>query len=94
MSQYIDHMNPGDFLQVRGPKGQFEYKPNMVKEMGMIAGGTGITPMLQVRNILTLLIFLVTVFVGCQGHTQEPKREDTDSSNLCQRERGRHSPPR
>nr|2EIX_A Chain A, NADH-cytochrome b5 reductase [Physarum polycephalum]2EIX_B Chain B, NADH-cytochrome b5 reductase [Physarum polycephalum] len=52
MSQYIDHLNPGDFLQVRGPKGQFDYKPNMVKEMGMIAGGTGITPMLQVARAI------------------------------------------
>jgi cytochrome-b5 reductase len=30
-----------------GPKGRFEYKKNMFKEIGMIAGGTGITPMLQ-----------------------------------------------
>jgi len=52
MSQYIDHMKPGDFLQVRGPKGTFEYKPNAVKEMGMIAGGTGITPMLQVARAI------------------------------------------
>lgn len=48
MSQYIDNLKPGDFIQVKGPKGQFEYKPNMVQEFGMIAGGTGITPMLQV----------------------------------------------
>jgi cytochrome-b5 reductase len=52
MSQYIDHMKPGDFLQVRGPKGQFDYKPNMVSEFGMIAGGTGITPMLQVARAI------------------------------------------
>lgn len=48
MSQYIDGLKPGEFIQVKGPKGQFEYKPNMVKEFGMIAGGAGITPMLQV----------------------------------------------
>lgn len=53
MSQYIDKLKVGDYLDVRGPKGLFEYKPNMVKEFGMIAGGTGVTPMLQViRAIL------------------------------------------
>jgi len=53
MSQYIDKLKVGDFLEVRGPKGLFVYKPNMVREIGMLAGGTGITPMLQViRAIL------------------------------------------
>jgi len=53
MSQYIDKLKVGDDLEVRGPKGLFVYKPNMVKEIGMIAGGTGVTPMLQViRAIL------------------------------------------
>jgi cytochrome-b5 reductase len=37
----------GDRVKVKGPKGQFKYQPNMVRAMGMIAGGTGITPMLQ-----------------------------------------------
>jgi len=35
-------------MKVKGPKGAMVYKPNMVKQFGMIAGGTGITPMLQV----------------------------------------------
>lgn len=35
-------------MAVRGPKGAMVYTPNMVREFGMIAGGTGITPMLQV----------------------------------------------
>jgi len=53
MSQYIDKLKVGDYLDVRGPKGLFVYKPNMVREIGMLAGGTGITPMLQViRAIL------------------------------------------
>jgi cytochrome-b5 reductase len=65
MSQYIDHMQPGDFLQVKGPKGQFDYKPNMVKEMGMIAGGTGITPMLQVLTILSFYFSLSLNYCVC-----------------------------
>lgn len=48
MSQYIDKLKIGDHLDVRGPKGLFVYKPNMLKSIGMVAGGTGITPMLQV----------------------------------------------
>lgn len=35
-------------MKVRGPKGAMVYTPNMVREFGMIAGGTGITPMLQI----------------------------------------------
>jgi len=33
---------------VKGPKGAMVYTPNMVRHFGMIAGGTGITPMLQI----------------------------------------------
>lgn len=69
MSQYLNNMNIGDCIDVRGPsgrlkylgKGQFSLKllrkdpPRIVKvkKVGMIAGGTGITPMLQLaRHIL------------------------------------------
>jgi len=39
---------PGTTIKVKGPKGQMVYMPNMVKMIGMLAGGTGITPMLQI----------------------------------------------
>ena len=43
----------GQTIKVKGPKGAMVYTPNMVRHFGMIAGGTGITPMLQiVRAIL------------------------------------------
>jgi len=48
MSKYIDNLKVGDLLDVRGPKGLFVYRANMLRAIGMIAGGTGITPMLQV----------------------------------------------
>lgn len=35
-------------MKVKGPKGAMVYTPNMVRHFGMIAGGTGITPMLQI----------------------------------------------
>ncbi|KAJ3295475.1 NADH-cytochrome b5 reductase [Borealophlyctis nickersoniae] len=38
----------GQNIRVKGPKGQFRYTPNCVRAFGMIAGGTGITPMLQI----------------------------------------------
>ncbi|KAG1151929.1 hypothetical protein G6F37_005000 [Rhizopus arrhizus] len=48
LSQYISKLKVGDKIGVRGPKGAFTYSPNMTKEIGMVAGGTGITPMLQI----------------------------------------------
>jgi cytochrome-b5 reductase len=35
-------------MKVKGPKGAMVYQPNMCRRIGMIAGGTGITPMLQI----------------------------------------------
>uniref|UniRef100_A0A8D2AXF8 NADH-cytochrome b5 reductase 3 n=1 Tax=Sciurus vulgaris TaxID=55149 RepID=A0A8D2AXF8_SCIVU len=64
MSQYLENMQIGDTIEFRGPngllvyqgKGKFAIRPDKksspviktVKSVGMIAGGTGITPMLQV----------------------------------------------
>ncbi|CAI0543019.1 unnamed protein product [Linum tenue] len=48
MSQYLASLKPGDVIEVKGPIGKIRYSPNMKKHIGMIAGGTGITPMLQV----------------------------------------------
>jgi cytochrome-b5 reductase len=48
MSQHLDHMKVGEVIDVKGPKGLFTYTPNMKRAFGMLAGGTGLTPMLQV----------------------------------------------
>ena len=48
ISKYLTTLKIGDPLKVRGPKGAMVYTPNMNRHIGMIAGGTGITPMLQV----------------------------------------------
>lgn len=64
MSQHLESMAIGDTIQVRGPsgliryegRGKFAIKPDkksppqsyQASEIGMIAGGTGITPMLQI----------------------------------------------
>lgn len=69
MSQYLNDMKIGDKIQVRGPSGLLEYhgkgtfaikpdkklppKKRTVKRVSMVAGGTGIAPMLQViRDVL------------------------------------------
>ena len=48
ISKYLAGIHVGQTIRVKGPKGAFVYTPNMVRHFGMIAGGTGITPMLQV----------------------------------------------
>uniref|UniRef100_A0A8D0AVL0 NADH-cytochrome b5 reductase n=2 Tax=Sander lucioperca TaxID=283035 RepID=A0A8D0AVL0_SANLU len=69
MSQYLDNMAIGDSIDFRGPNGllvyqgngQFSIRPDKksepkvrkFKQVGMIAGGTGITPMLQLIHSIT-----------------------------------------
>jgi len=69
MSQYLENMELGSTINFRGPSGNLVYggggqfiikkdkkapeERKMAKKVGMIAGGTGITPMLQlVRAVL------------------------------------------
>eukprot|EP00249_Psilotum_nudum_P010790 c22771_g1_i1 orf=423-1277(+) len=53
MSHHFRNLQVGDYLAVSGPKGRFRYTPGQVTAFGMLAGGTGITPMYQVtRSIL------------------------------------------
>ncbi len=47
-SRYLDAMKVGEKARFKGPKGRFLYSRNMARELGMIAGGTGITPIMQV----------------------------------------------
>ena len=48
ISKYLTGLTVGDTMKVRGPKGAMVYTPNMNRHIGMIAGGTGVTPMLQI----------------------------------------------
>lgn len=52
MSQIFDKLTIGKTLQFRGPMGRFKYQPNMKEFFGMVAGGTGITPMFQVMKAI------------------------------------------
>ncbi|KAM3437827.1 hypothetical protein NHJ13734_004473 [Beauveria thailandica] len=53
ISKMMASLLVGQTIRVRGPKGAFVYTPNMVRHFGMIAGGTGITPMLQIIRAIT-----------------------------------------
>lgn len=58
MSQYLDEIKIGDMVDMRGPVGEFEYSKNgnftiegepcFASKFNMIAGGTGITPCMQI----------------------------------------------
>ncbi|KAH8960994.1 hypothetical protein BDL97_05G026900 [Sphagnum fallax] len=52
MSRHIAQLKPGDTLEVNGPVTKLPYKANMKRHLGMIAGGTGITPMLQIIDAI------------------------------------------
>ncbi|KAI0395837.1 ferredoxin reductase-like protein [Xylariaceae sp. FL0594] len=44
---YLANLEVGDEVKFRGPKGAMRYKPGYCRKMGMLAGGSGITPMYQ-----------------------------------------------
>ena len=48
MSSHLSALNEGDLVELRGPFGRFKYQANKWPRIGMVAGGTGITPCLQV----------------------------------------------
>lgn len=52
MSHHFREMRVGDYLAVKGPKGRFKYQPGQVRAFGMLAGGSGITPMYQVARAI------------------------------------------
>ncbi|KAE8623770.1 hypothetical protein XENTR_v10005723 [Xenopus tropicalis] len=69
MSQYLDNLSIGDVIEFQGPRGLLAYngkgefgiqinkkspvEKKFARQVGMIAGGTGITPMLQlIQTIL------------------------------------------
>ncbi|KAK3299862.1 uncharacterized protein B0H64DRAFT_351229 [Chaetomium fimeti] len=48
-SRYLAHLRAGvDSVAFRGPKGAMRYRRGWAARIGMVAGGTGITPMYQV----------------------------------------------
>lgn len=52
MSHHFREMKVGDYMFVKGPKGRFKYQVGQVRAFGMLAGGSGITPMFQVARAI------------------------------------------
>ena len=52
LSKFISQLQVDDTLEMKGPFQKFEYTSNMKKSIGMIAGGSGITPCLQVMKAI------------------------------------------
>lgn len=60
MSQYLDSLKIGETIDIRGPVGEFEYEACgkfyidgelcFARQFNMIAGGTGITPVMQIAS--------------------------------------------
>lgn len=82
MSQLLDSLEIGDTIDVKGPVGEIVYlepgqflikgHPRTATRLAMLAGGTGITPMYQVRHgqrarhvLATLPVFLTSLLVFC-----------------------------
>lgn len=53
ISKHMSTLQLGQTLKVKGPKGAMVYTPGLVRRFGMIAGGTGITPMLQIIQAIS-----------------------------------------
>jgi cytochrome-b5 reductase len=55
MSEWLhDKLEVGETVEMMGPSGTFYYAPNQYEAIGLIAGGTGITP------FLTLIVSVLT----------------------------------
>lgn len=52
MTPAIFDLKVGDVVQMKGPIAKYQYKANTKKHVGLIAGGTGLTPMLQVADAI------------------------------------------
>ncbi|KAF7306658.1 NADH-cytochrome b5 reductase [Mycena indigotica] len=52
ISRHFTTLKLGDTLRVKGPKGNFDYVAGLTGSIGMIAGGSGITPMFQIINAI------------------------------------------
>ncbi|OQU97844.1 Cytochrome b5-like Heme/Steroid binding domain-containing protein [Cladophialophora immunda] len=48
LTRHLASLQVGDHLEFRGPLGPMKYRTGLCSHIGMIAGGTGITPMYQI----------------------------------------------
>lgn len=71
VSKYFASLKPGQLVEFQGPVGKLNYAPNSSKEIGIVAGGSGITPVLQVLNeVITVPEDLTKVHVIYANETE------------------------
>ena len=76
LSPFLHSLRPGNSVEVRGPVGRFKYNPNLYvapQSMGLVAGGTGLTPCLQV----------IRCVLEGQGKTDLPSDSGLISDKTC-----------
>ncbi|OQD94974.1 hypothetical protein PENSOL_c023G01191 [Penicillium solitum] len=72
MTKHLEQMKVGDTIDIRGPKGAMQYNRSYAKHIGMIAGGTGITPMYQlIRAICDDKADSTRIDLLCANNTEE-----------------------
>ncbi|DAZ92840.1 TPA: hypothetical protein N0F65_000520 [Lagenidium giganteum] len=54
MSKHLVELQVGDSLEIKGPIPKFKYEANMFKKVALIAGGSGLTPCLQIAKQICL----------------------------------------
>jgi NAD(P)H-flavin reductase len=92
MSQYLDFLDIGDSVDFRGPVGEFEYLKNgqflkdgmesEAKTFNMLAGGSGITPCMQIAaEILRhpLDLTKISLIFACRSEDDLLMRSTLDS---------------
>ncbi|KAL1845338.1 hypothetical protein VTK73DRAFT_653 [Phialemonium thermophilum] len=52
MSTHLHSLTPGQTLEIKGPLPKYPWSPNKHNHIGLIAGGTGITPMYQLLRAI------------------------------------------
>lgn len=52
LSSYLHNLRVGSKIEVRGPVGRFSYQKNSFKKVALVAGGTGLTPCLQLMRCI------------------------------------------
>jgi len=72
MGSHLFGLSVGDTIDVKGPWPTLQVAPNQFHRIGMIAGGTGITPMFQIlRNILSVKENATHISLLYANHTQD-----------------------
>ncbi len=52
LSPHLHSLTVGSSVSIRGPVGRFKYEKNSYKRIGLVAGGSGLTPCLQLMRCL------------------------------------------